>query len=136
MAAEFQDRLRRLGNRPPLQGRRGRGVSPTPRTVGACATCGAMRVMPVTPVSIPLVPMLDEWTPIVTCTPPARPSSLMTPLPESPGTARLPDDLRALGLELMEDLGSSGLRERYVAGRTASCSEEPGTSPRARVAAT
>jgi methyltransferase (TIGR00027 family) len=32
--------------------------------------------------------------------------------------ATLGDDLRALGLELVEDLGSVGLSERYVAGRT------------------
>ena len=32
--------------------------------------------------------------------------------------ATLGDDLRALGLELVEDLGSAGLSERYVAGRT------------------
>ena len=30
----------------------------------------------------------------------------------------LADDVRALGLELVEDLGSSGLRERYLAERT------------------
>jgi methyltransferase (TIGR00027 family) len=32
--------------------------------------------------------------------------------------ATLADDMRVLGLELVEDLGSSGLSERYLAGRT------------------
>jgi hypothetical protein len=49
----------------------------------------------------------------------------------------LTDDLRALGLELMEDLGSLGLSERYLARRTDGLMlGGAGHIARARVAAT
>ena len=58
-----------------------------PSTCSARSTCGAKRVMPTMPASTVGTPIEPEWTPTVTSTPTARPSSLITRLPESPGIA-------------------------------------------------